>query len=101
MIKDITDFRWLNYFIKDSKNLEDFWRTYLKNNKKILYILGSGFDPRMCIGIRTILEKNTNSDFNCKLIDYKESSNSPSKKHSDKKLKIWKNCMRFVKENVE
>ena len=39
-----------------SDNFETFWETHITKEQKILFILGHGFDPRMCLGLKKISE---------------------------------------------
>jgi len=49
--------RWLDYFLRHGIQHEKFWNEYLKEGKKdILMVLGIGFDPRMCMGVDSILK---------------------------------------------
>jgi len=74
--------RWDPYFIRCGKEFETFWNSYLlKKNTNILYILGGGFDPRMCIGIYSIFQIKGSGIRDCMLICYDEGSSSPSKEH--------------------
>ena len=71
--------RWNDYFLRKNSEFNEFWDEYLKSKHDILFILGSGFDPRMCIGIENILEKNLSGLRDCMLINFQEGENSPSK----------------------
>ena len=79
------DSRWNDYVIIDNENFTNFWKDFLKNNRKIFYLLGCGFDSRMCTILKKLLENNSNSDFSYRAIDYDEGNASPSHNHSDLK----------------
>ena len=70
--------RWTDYFFTKNEDYHDFWQNYLKNGKNILFILGNGFDPRMCIGLESILQKGGLGKRDCVLISFTEGANSPS-----------------------
>ena len=72
--------RWNDYFLKKDRKHDEFWKEYLETPRNILYILGAGFDPRMCVGIKSILEKGGEGIRHCALINFHEDENSPSKK---------------------
>ena len=72
--------RWNDYFLKKDRKHDEFWKEYLETPRNILYILGAGFDPRMCVGIKSILEKGGEGIRHCALINFHEYENSPSKK---------------------
>ena len=73
------ELRWNDYFLRKNAECNQFWEEYLKSSRDILFILGSGFDPRMCIGIESILEKDGSGLRHCMLINFHEGNNSPSK----------------------
>jgi len=77
--------RWKNNSLSKGELFDQFWEEYLSKEKNLLYILGWGFDPRMCHGIKKILEIQKNGTCECVLIEYKEGKTSPSKKHGNLK----------------
>lgn len=84
MTKSIEDFRWDPYFIRSGKGFDNFWNKYLQNPSNILYILGRGFDPRMCKGICSIFGIKGSGIRDCILICYDEGPNSPSEKYKSR-----------------
>jgi len=78
----MTELRWDPYFLKSDDDFILFWEPYLaQGNKKILFVLGRGFDPRMCNGLRKIVNCGGGSVIDCLQIAYNEGPNSPSLKH--------------------
>ena len=58
---------------------KQFWRTHLKGrSRKLLYVLGSGFDPRMCSGVEKLLGQMENSDVTWLCIGLKEEYPEPA-----------------------
>ncbi len=43
--------RWQDYVLTQGKGFSDFWSSHLQHSRDILFVLGSGFDPRMCLGL--------------------------------------------------
>ena len=76
------DLRWDPYFIRDGKEFTEFWQRYLSDGQhKLLYIIGVGFDPRMCEGLENILTiKNGSNSIDCMVIEFDEGPDSPSEK---------------------
>ena len=72
-------FRWNDYFFTKNEDYHDFWQNYLKQKREILFILGKGFDPRMCLGLESILQKGGDGKRDCTLISFIEGENSPSR----------------------
>ena len=70
--------------MRSGENCSVFWNSYLKDHdRKVLFILGHGFDPRMCLGLKMLLQADPNCVKECLLIRYNEGSNSPSLQHMD------------------
>jgi len=77
--KETSDYRWGTYFMKHGIDCNAFWTKHLKSKqRKILFIVGLGFDPRMCIGAERLLKLDPNSVKNILLIRYDEGKTSPS-----------------------
>ncbi|SRR5579883_3099667 len=75
--------RWQNYFLKKGEEFHLFWKSYLKNQKKLLFILGQGFDPRMCLGPEAILKIDEKGVRDFIIIEFKEGDNSPSRDYKN------------------
>ena len=70
--------------MQSGENCSAFWNSYLSNrNRKVLFVLGLGFDPRMCLGLTMLLQADRNCIKDCLLVKYNEGSNSPSLQHMD------------------
>jgi len=70
--------RWKEYFLRKNEEFDEFWKKYLEQSRDILFILGQGFDPRMCIGLEAILKKGGTGLRYCVLVNFIEGENSPS-----------------------
>jgi len=78
------DLRWEYYLIYRNTGFHDFWRNHLsERDRKVLMILGLGFDPRTCCALRAILEAGGKGDRECLLVVYDEGPTSPSREYSD------------------
>ncbi|HMT54098.1 MAG TPA: hypothetical protein PKD16_14930 [Saprospiraceae bacterium] len=82
--------RWDSYVLfKGDENIQSFWCNHLsREDKKILYVLGKGFDVRMNHGIRHLVNCNTSSKIECVVIEFDEGSDSSSKNY---KINVDKN----------
>lgn len=77
--------RWTDYVLRGKGNFAPFWKSYLSSQERhILFVLGLGFDPRMCSAIREILNQGGDGKRNCQLLVVDEGPDSPSKQHSDR-----------------
>lgn len=76
--------RWENYFLRHGEDFYKFWSGYVQGiEKNILYVLGQGFDPRMCLGFEKLIEAGGSGLRDCLVIEFDEGPNSPSIIHSD------------------
>ncbi|MBN3951972.1 MAG: hypothetical protein HWQ38_38110 [Nostoc sp. NMS7] len=76
--------RWEYYVMKRGDEFLPFWKELLsEKNRNLLVIMGLGFDPRMCQGLKALLDAGGTGRRKCLLIEYEEGANSPSKKYAD------------------
>ena len=48
--------RWQDYVLERGDGLSGFWREHLgERERRVLFVLGLGFDPRMCMGVEAVL----------------------------------------------
>jgi len=79
-------YRWYNYFMKKNDGFLKFWENYFSVNDTPLYILGHGFDPRMCDCLETILALNQkNKSFETLILKYDEGEQSSSQLYKDQR----------------
>jgi hypothetical protein len=79
MITVVPSFRWSNYFFRRSNEFHTFWEEYLASGERdILFILGLGFDPRMCNGLEALSMMGGKGKRDCVVIELDEGPNSPS-----------------------
>ena len=76
--------RWDDYFLKNGDQFIKFWESFLNEKERnVLFILGKGFDPRMCHGVSKILSINGKGKRDCIRINFSEGKNSPSQKYTE------------------
>ena len=81
-IQSGTQPRWDPYLLRKGPDFSSFWMDYLEEEEhKLLYVLGHGFDPRMCNGLTTILGYTGKGARDCLLIEFDEGPDSPSTVH--------------------
>jgi hypothetical protein len=76
--------RWSDYFLRGGSDFSPFWNIYLKKKRDILFVLGLGFDPRMCSAISDILNQGGSGKRDCLMVSYNEGLNSPSNRYTEK-----------------
>lgn len=70
--------------MKHGKEFLPFWEELLSERaRNLLFVMGLGFDPRMCQGIEAILDAGGSGKRACWLIEYDEGYNSPSKDYKE------------------
>jgi len=75
--------RWDPYLLKGGEEFGKFCNQYLGlGEKEILYVLGKGFDPRMCNGIEQLLYYGGKGKRDCLLIEFEEGEESSSHQYS-------------------
>ena len=71
--------RWRDYFLRDGEGFDEFWNAFLAERKRdLLFVLGHGFDARMCDGIERVLSLGGEGARDVALIVFHEGAESPS-----------------------
>lgn len=79
-------FRWDPYVLLREDEVTAFWRSHASETERnIAFVLGWGFDPRMCDGVRAVLDAGGKGRRDCLLLDYDEGKQSVSLGHDDRK----------------
>lgn len=85
MTADTGSYRWDHYFLRRGNECSTFWKNYLStSNRQLLFVLGLGFDLRMCFGLRMLMKASPGCVKKCLLIEYDEGENSPSHQYKDR-----------------
>ena len=75
--------RWQHYTMHRSSESLAFWTRHLSDqSRKVLLILGLGFDPRMCCGLRMLAGVRPGCIDECLLLKYTEGPHSPSQEYA-------------------
>lgn len=84
--------KWDPYVLLRNDDISSFLKDYYPENsdKKLLYIMGEGFDMRMNRGIQCLKDNSPSLDVTCLLIQYDEGRSSSSKRYKP-----------LVKKNIE
>ena len=95
--------RWDGYVLRGPEDFVSFWRSLLHSGRRdLLFVLGRGFDPRMCNASETILALGGDGVRHCLQIKFNEGPVSPSTTHDAllqanvrklEKLFSGKNCL--------
>lgn len=83
--------RWQNYIFDHGNELNAFWSSHLSSTERhVLFVLGKGFDPRMCTGIKMLLSAGGLGRRDIISINLEEGILSPSRNHIDLVDDNWK-----------
>lgn len=78
--------RWRDYFLRDGDAFDAFWTQFLSEQKRdLLFVLGHGFDARMCEGLERILSVGGDGTRDVALIAFDEGADSPSRTYLDQR----------------
>lgn len=77
------DLRWKNYVLRHGDGVPSLWRDIFKEKTRdVLYILGMGFDERMCLGLEALLAAGGEGRRDISLLTFDEGPDSASKEHT-------------------
>jgi hypothetical protein len=78
--------RWRDYFLREGEQFDAFWKPFLGEWKRnVLFVVGHGFDSRMCNGIERILGLGGEGSRDVDLITFDEGAESPSTAYFDQR----------------
>ena len=66
------DYLLSHYFLRQGDDFTKFWKKYLEKKKKILYVMGLGFDPRTLSCFKVMFQNKSDSSLNCMVIKYND-----------------------------
>jgi hypothetical protein len=76
--------RWDPYYLVSDARWDDFWQKHLASDKRrVLYLLGKGFDPRMGLSAGRIFARRGSSEIEFLLLEFDEGEESPSRRYED------------------
>ena len=83
-MSDAKPSRWEYYVLLDQERLPEFWVEHLRRSQRsVLVILGRGFDPRMTLGLKMLLEAGGDGPRDVLGLDFREGRQSPSLDHHE------------------
>ncbi|WP_330442634.1 hypothetical protein [Flavobacterium sp. C4GT6] len=71
--------RWNPYVLLQNNTVTELWKEHFTSeDQKVLFILGKGFDVRMNIGIKSLIQNCPNVNLDCMLISFDEGITAPN-----------------------
>jgi hypothetical protein len=78
--------RWRDYFLCEGDRFEKFWRPFLNERKRdVLFVLGHGFDARMCDCVEKLLSLGGEGARDVALLEFDEGPDSHSHSYADQR----------------
>jgi hypothetical protein len=78
--------RWRDYFLRQGAGFDEFWRLFFSEQKRdVLFVIGHGFDTRMCDGIEKLLTFGGDGARDVALISFDEGPESPSHTYAEQR----------------
>lgn len=83
--------RWQNYVLEHGAGLNQFLESHLRARERdVLFVVGKGFDPRMCLGIEALLSAGGDGKRDVLAIAFEEGESSPSVVYADLVESNWR-----------
>jgi hypothetical protein len=80
------DLRWRNYILRRGDDCRLMWQQLLgERERQVLYILGLGFDERMCAGLEALLLAGGQGKRDICLLTFEEGPDSPSQAQGERR----------------
>jgi hypothetical protein len=93
--------RWDPYVLLRHEEYVPFWKQHFASkNRRLLYILGKGFDYRMNMGIKSIVSSCADLNLSSIAIEFDEGSASTSQKYSSLVDENFNELKKLTKNNV-
>lgn len=78
--------RWRDYFLREGEHFEKFWQPFLNERKRdVLFVLGHGFDERMCHGVEKLMSLGGDGARDVALLVFHEGPESHSKSYAEQR----------------
>ena len=98
--KQIASPRWRDYVLDHGKGLAEFWESHLHDSKRqVLFVLGKGFDPRMCLGFEALINAGGDGKRDILAIDLEEGDLSSSQVHAPLVEANWCKLQALIRHN--
>lgn len=87
----LSDMRWRDYVLLRGAEFGAFWQEHGNDtNRKLLFVVGRGFDPRAALGIEKIAAVATACSIDVMALQFDEGESSPPAAQKDAVAENWK-----------
>jgi hypothetical protein len=92
--------RWRDYVLNSGQEFAAFWESHLhEGTRHVLFVLGKGFDPRMCLGFTALINAGGDGRRDVLAINFKEGEASPSRVHAPLVDANWNTLQALLKQH--
>jgi hypothetical protein len=89
--------RWQHYVLLREERLRRFWQNHVaRGQRSLLFVLGWGFDPRMCLGVQLVLASGGTGARDVLALELREGAASPSLTHQNLISRNWTELQALV-----
>jgi len=89
--------RWADYFMSHGPSFDTFWEKLLNGSQhNLVFIVGRGFDPRMCCAVESILSRKGSGLRDCVALDYDEGDASGETRYPDLIKSNWEKLQSLI-----
>ena len=89
--------RWEYSVVWRDSRLQRFWKDHLASTeRRVLFVMGRGFDPRTAIGVDLVVEANRDARIDVVGLEFRAGPVAASESHRDRSGKNWE----VVKEKI-
>jgi hypothetical protein len=82
--------RWEQYVLESASGVPEFWASHLgERERDVLFIMGKGFDPRMCRGLEMLLGAGGTGRRDVLAVEFDEGIASPSRAQDQLVVENW------------
>lgn len=97
-----TGMRWRDYVLVRGQDLSTFWRLHCQGaNRKILFIVGRGFDPRTPLGLESLVASVGTTTIDLLGLEYVEDDTSPPPVLVDAVTENWATLQSFISSGTK
>ena len=92
--------RWRDYVLDHGERLAEFWESHLHDGKRqVLFVLGKGFDPRMYLGFKALINAGGDGKRDILAIDPEAGDLSSSQVHAPLVEANWSTLQALLRHN--
>lgn len=89
--------RWTDYFMSHGPSFDTFWEELFNGSQRnLVFVVGRGFDPRMCYAVESILSRKGSGLRDCVALDYDEGDSKSGTRYADLIKSNWEKLQSLI-----